>query len=251
MLETNSAMPSGEMTAGTDTAACPQCGKQEPGAKAICWTQRILAWVLSAVLLLVGIYACALAIHISIRYPSENPILLTQPEAAIQQVTDMMEAVCDGDYEKAGTFLLGTPSLGAAEPPESDLGVLLWDAFLDSTSFNLVGDCYTTEVGLAQSISFTYMDPASVTANLRERSQELLNQRVEAAEDVSEIYDENNEYREAVVMEVLYEAAQAALLEDAKMVTVSLTVNLKYQDGTWWVVADDPLLDAFSGGMWR
>ena len=50
-------------------------------------------------------------------------------------------------------------------------------------------------------------------------------------------------------MEVLKEATQDALQEDAKLVTVSLTVNLKYQDGTWWVIADDALLDAFSGGI--
>lgn len=93
------------------------------------------------------------------------------------------------------------------------------------------------------------MDSASVTANLRERSQALLNQRVEEAEDVSEIYDENNEYRESVVMEALQEAVKAALQEDAETVTVSLTVNLKYQNGTWWVVVDNALLDAFSGGI--
>lgn len=132
---------------------------------------------------------------------------------------------------------------------KAPLGILLWNAFLDSTEFALVGDCYTTDVGLAQNISFTYLDSASVTANLRERSQALLNQRVEEAEDVSEIYDENNEYRESVVMEALQEAVKAALQEDAETVTVSLTVNLKYQNGTWWVVVDNALLDAFSGGI--
>jgi hypothetical protein len=206
-------------------------------------------WLLSAALLLGGIGAGATAFYVSMRYPGEKPILLAQPEAAIQQVTGMMEAVCDGDYDKASTYLLGTPSLGVAEPPENPLGILLWDAFLDSTEFSLVGDCYTTDVGLAQNISFTYLDSASVTVNLQDRAQELLNQRVEEAEDVSEIYDENNEYRESVVMEALEEAVQAALQEDAETVTVSLTVNLKYQNGAWWVVVDNALLDAFSGGM--
>lgn len=211
--------------------------------------QKILAWVFSAALLLAGIAAGATAYYISMRYPGEKPILLAQPEAAVRQVTEMMEAVCDGDYDKASTYLLGTPSLGVAEPPENALGILLWNAFLDSTEFSLVGDCYTTDVGLAQNISFTYLDSASVTVNLQDRAQELLNQRVEEAEDVSEIYDENNEYRESVVMEALEEAVQAALQEDAKTVTVALTVNLKYQNGSWWVVVDNALLDAFSGGM--
>lgn len=50
-------------------------------------------------------------------------------------------------------------------------------------------------------------------------------------------------------MEALQEAVKAALQEDAETVTVSLTVNLKYQNGTWWVVVDNALLDAFSGGI--
>lgn len=224
-------------------------GNKEPANNKITYYgQKILIWVLSAALLLAGIAAGALAVHISLQYRQEKPILLEQPEAAIAQVTGMMEAVCEGDYDKASAYLLRTPSLGVAEKPENIVGAMLWDAFLDSTEYRLTGDCYTTDVGVAQNISFTYLDTASVTANLRQRAEELLNRRVEEAEDASEIYDENNDYKEEIVMEVLQEAVEAALLEDAKTVTVTLTVNLKYQNGQWWVVVDNALLDAFSGG---
>ena len=243
-------LESGEIVVEVEETAHPKA--QNPYAadsKAIRLAQKILAWLLSAALLLVGVGAGALAVHIGMHYPGQKPILLAQPEAAIQQVTAMMEAVCDGDYDKASTYLLGTPSLGVAEPPDNPLGTLLWQAFLDSTEFSLVGECYTTDVGVAQNVSFTYLDADSVTASLRTRSQELLNQRVAEAEDVSEIYDENNEYLEEVVMEVLEEAVQEALREDAKTITVTLTVNLKYQEDNWWVVVDNALLDAFSGGF--
>jgi hypothetical protein len=66
---------------------------------------------------------------------------------------------------------------------------------------------------------------------------------------VSEIYDENNEYREDFVMNVLYDATVAVLEENAKKQTCEVTVNLSYQDGNWWVVADEALLDAISGGI--
>ena len=224
---------------------------ESANGKVLCWIQRALIWVLSAALLLVGIAACTLVIHISLKYSGEKPILLEQPVEAVGQVTEMMEAVCQGDYDKASTYLLGNPSLGVAEEPENVIGALLWDAFLDSTEYELTGECYTTDAGLAQNVSFTYLDTDSVTANLRQRAQVLLNQRVEEAEDVSEVYDENNEYREEIVMEALQEALQAAILEDARTVTVTLTVNLKYQDGQWWVVADNALLDAFAGGTRR
>ena len=222
--------------------------KQESANNKVLRVQKILIWVLSAALLLAGITAGALAIHISLRYRQEKPILLEQPEAAIGQVTGMMEAVCEGNYDQASTYLLGTPSLGVAEKPENFIGAMLWEAFLDSTEYELIGTCYTTDVGLAQNISFTYLDTESVTANLRQRAEKLLNQRVEEAEDVSEIYDENNDYREEIVMEALQEAVTAALLEDARTMTVTLTIHLKHQNGQWWVVMDNALLDAFSGG---
>lgn len=222
--------------------------KELTNNKGICVVQKILVWVVSVALLLTGIGAGALAIHISLRYPSEQPVLLEQPEEAISRVTAMMDAICEGDYDTASTYFLGMPSLGVTEAPGNVLGAMLWDAFLRSTEYELTGACYTTDTGLAQNVSFTYLDTASVTANLRERAQELLNQRVEEADDVSEIYDENNEFREEIVMEALQEALQASLAEDAKTTTVTLTVNLKNQNGQWWVVADSALLDAFAGG---
>ena len=77
----------------------------------------------------------------------------------------------------------------------------------------------------------------------------MLEKRVEEAADISEVYDENNEYREEFVMDVLYEAARQALEEDAVTRTVELTIQLVYSEGQWWVVADSALLDAISGGI--
>ena len=89
----------------------------------------------------------------------------------------------------------------------------------------------------------------SLTAESKERSRALLEKRVAQAKDTSEVYDENNDYREAFVMDVLYTATKEALKQDAKEQTVELTLQLSYQDGTWWVVADEKLLDAISGGI--
>ena len=160
-----------------------------------------------------------------------------------------MEAVCAGDYNAAGQFMLGTPDFGAEEKPEDELGLLLWNAYMGSMNYSLEGDCYTTEEGLAQDITFTYLDITSITRNLRQRSQALMEQRVAEATDMTEIYDSNNEYREDFVMAVLYDTAEDALREDARTVTVTVTVNMKYQDGSWWILPETELLDAISGGI--
>ena len=93
------------------------------------------------------------------------------------------------------------------------------------------------------------MDVTSVTAVLKDRSQALLEQRVEEAENLEDVYDEKLQYREDFVMDVLYDAAEMALKEDAKMITTELTLNLSYQNEQWWIAADRELLDAISGGI--
>lgn len=209
----------------------------------------VLASIVSGLFALVGICAAAAVIFLSTRCVDAKPILLSPPDAAVEQLTQMLDAVCDSDYAAASQYMLGTPDLGADASTQDTLGRILWESFVQSMDYRLEGECYTTDDGLAQDIAFTYMDMTSITATLRERSQAMLEQRVAEAEDISQVYNENNEYREDVVMEILYAATEAALAEDARTVTVPLTVNLKYRDGQWWIVADTALLDAISGGI--
>lgn len=210
---------------------------------------KVIKYLFSFLLAAVGLSAAAAAVYLSMEFVDAKPILLTPPDAARSKVIMLMNAVSDGDYAEASQTIYGTPDLGVDREAADEVGVLIWNAFQGSVTFELLGDCYTTEQGLAQDVSITCLDVTSVTENLKTRSQELLELRVEEAADVSDIYDENNEYREDFVMEVLRDAVMDALEEDAKTMTVELTVNLSYQDGKWWVVADEALLDAISGGM--
>lgn len=210
---------------------------------------RIIAWLLAAVFALTGLTAAGLAVYAAAHYHDALPILLSAPDSATRQLTGMLEEICDGRYGDAAKRMLGCPELGADKAPADPLGALLWDAFAGSMDYRLEGECYTTGAGLAQDVTVTYLDISSVTADLRRRAQEELTRRVAEAEDVSQIYDESNNYREDFVMDVLLCAAEAALQEDARSVSVTLTVNLKYENGQWWVVADKALLDAISGGI--
>ena len=204
---------------------------------------------LAVIFALVGICTAAAAVWLSTQFLDTKPILLTPPDAARSEVVALMDAVCDGDYAAASQSIYGTPNLGVDRDAGSEVGILIWDAFSSSMSYELQGDCYTTAQGLAQDVKITCLDITSVTANLKERSRVLLEECVAEAVDVSEIYDENNEYREELVMDVLYEAVEDALVEDARSMHMEVTVNLIYQDGKWWAMADEALLNAISGGI--
>lgn len=205
--------------------------------------------ILSAIFVVIGIAAAAMAVNVGLSNKDADPVLLAPPEAATHQVTGLMDAVCSGDFDKASTYLLGQPGLGVDREASDEVGVLIWETFCDSMSYELVGECYATEEGLSQNVTLTYMDVTSITAVLKDRSQALLEQRVAEAENLEDVYDEELQYREDFVMDVLYDAAVAALEEDAKTITTELTLNLSYQNEQWWIAADRELLDAISGGI--
>lgn len=205
--------------------------------------------IISAAFAAVGACAAAAAIGLSFLNLNSSPVLLAAPAEARSQVVAVLDAVCEADYEKAGQLLYGSPSLGVDREAADEVGVLLWDAFTDSLSYELVGECYASEDGLAQDVTLTSLDVTSVTASLKDRSQDLLEKRVQEADDPDDVYDENNDYREDFVMTVLYDAAKEALKEDAEEITVDFTLNLTYQDDRWQVIANDALLDAISSGV--
>ena len=198
---------------------------------------------------LLGIAIAAFGIYLALSNRDAGPVLVEQPEAARNQVQTMMDALTAGDYDTVSLCLYGQPNLGLGREAESDVGKLFWQALSESFRWEQNGDFHATDSGVALDVSITAMDLDAVTANLRRRSQELLEQYLEEAEDMTEVYDENNEFRESFVMAALYEAAQEALEQDRKEISWDLTLNLIYENGQWWIMPEAKLLEAISGGI--
>lgn len=203
----------------------------------------------SAIFGLIGVLICGFIVYICANFHSEKPILTFSPVGPRERVIGFMDHFCQGEYNEAEKYLLGHPDIGADLPPEDRSAKLIWDAYTQSTSFELVGDCYTTNDGLVQKIRFTYLDISSVTKNLNERSKELLKDRVNSASSVSEIYDANNEYRSDVVNDVLYQAVTEAINEDSVYVTAEVDIYLCYRDNTWWIDSNQTLIDVLFGDL--
>ncbi len=201
---------------------------------------------------LFGVVAVVLAVftvRLSFQNIGAEPVLLSQPDSAHEQVVEMMDAFCAGDYAAAQKKFYGTTELGMEREPEDEVGVLIWDAFQSSMSYELVGELYATDSGLSQNIRITTMDISAITAELKDTVKPLLEERVLNAEDTEEIYDENREYRDEFVEKVLCEATENAIAANTSTVETELTLNLVYANGQWWVVASDGLLKAVSGGI--
>ena len=178
-----------------------------------------------------------------------GPVLTEQPEAARNQVVTMLDALCAGEYDTVSGCLYGKPGLGMDREAQDEVGRLIWDALGDSFRYEICGDFHATDSGVALDIIISALDIDSVTVNLRQRAQTLLEQRIAEAEDTDQIYDENNEYREDFVMGALRDAAKDALREDADTISWEITLNLIYEDGQWWIMPESQLLQAISGGI--
>lgn len=177
-----------------------------------------------------------------------EPRIVEQPEAAEQLAQSVMDALCNGEYDTAAGMMYGQPQLGADREPSDEVGALIWDAYVNSLSYEFSGEYYATDSGIARNAVVTALDTASVTASLEERARTLLEAQAAAAEDPSEVYDEDNNFRKELVEQALLDAVQQALNEAAQTKTWEVTLNLIQMDGQWWVMPDAALLQAISGG---
>lgn len=196
---------------------------------------------------ILAILAIVLALAVTAVGLLTSPMLLKAPEEASQQVETLLKAVSRGDYASVSQCLVGHPSLGMDRDPANAANKLVWDSFTSSFRYRLEGDFYATSNGLSQDVTVEFLDVSGITDGLNDRAQTLLAQRVQEAEFTWEIYDENNEYREDVVMEVLAQAIEESQAQNKKTVSIPLTLSLVYQDGQWLIVADNALLSVLSG----
>ena len=202
----------------------------------------VIFGLIGTVLMIGSIGLCLISLDAPVRMPET-------PAAAVECSEDLMNALADGDCAAAGNVLYGQPDLGVDREPADEVGQMIWTAFLGSISYEFKGDCYATDSGIARDATITAMDIPSVTDAVSQHAHALLTARVENATDMAELYDEENNFREDLVADVLSEAVVRALAENAETVTRDVTLNLICRDGQWWVVPDQALLQTISGGV--
>ncbi len=205
---------------------------------------KFFAWLFG----ILGTAVMVLAIGLCLISLNTQAEMKEVPEGAARCAETLMEAVAAGDFTAAAKCFYGQPDLGTDRGPGAPEGVMIYDAFRSSLSYEWKGNYYAVSGGIARDVAVTYLELPSVTKNLDRRVQDLMNERVAKAEDVSALYDETHKFREDLVADVLTEAVVRCLAEDGVMATQELTVNLVYRDGQWQAVLDSAMLLIFAGG---
>ena len=196
--------------------------------------------VFGFLLLLGSLALCLFSLNAPVR-------VLELPQEAVQVSEAFAQALNDGDLESAAGLMYGQPDLGVSGVPENPESALLWEAFCGSIAFDFTGEWAVEQDALVRTGSLTNLDVSVILGKLPERVQALLDQRIASAESLTEIYDEQNDFREELVEEILQEALQQALAQDAQTVTRDVTLKLVNREGRWWVVPHQNLLQILSG----
>lgn len=169
------------------------------------------------------------------------------PREAVSVSDAFAQSLNAGDLEAAAQLMYGQPDLGVSKSLEDPEPALIWEAFRSSIAAEL-DEAWNVEQGcLVKTMRITSLDVSGVMGKFPERIQPLLDRKIASAENLEEIYDENNEFREALVEDILREALSQTLSQDAQPVTREVSLKLINRDGRWWVVPHQNLLQILTG----
>lgn len=200
-----------------------------------------ICWLLAAAVLSL----CTLAV--AAWGVGSSPTLLVDPSQVLTEVEEVLLCAQSGEYERLGSLLYGQPDLGKTPEKTREAQSMIWYAFLESITYQLPEGCYALDDQVAVDVRVSCLDITAVTDALKTIAPELLTQAGEQAQREEDIYDENHNYREDFLSQVLYDATTQALAQEREMLEKDITLCLTRQGGRWQVVPTEQLLEFLSG----
>lgn len=197
---------------------------------------------------LLGAFLLVVAAVLSFSSLNTPAKLLFASKDAEQRTVEYMDAVCRADLEAVGAMMAGQAGFYSSGELDSELASFLWDAYVKSISYAFSDGCYASDSGLSRDVRVTVLDIPAVMKTLKARSQELLAQQASVT-DGDLVFVENGQYREEFAMGVLYEGAAAILKEGGVSKDVTLTLQLTYQDGQWYILPNPAVTNILSGSI--
>ena len=168
-------------------------------------------------------------------------VALGRPTTAVEPTREandvarsVLSALDHGDLSKVGTYFYGAPALGLDREPATAEGKQIWNAYRESITVTADEGCCAEGTTIYQTAQVTALDISEALSRLDEEAAALL--------------DENGEVPQTLKDELRAQAL-TQVLADAKTVTTQITFQLMEQDGQWWILPDQAMLDVLSGAV--
>ena len=188
----------------------------------------------------------ALPVYFAVSSVSADPSVAKVPGSAREQTEALMAAVCEGRFEDVELLLSGVSDLGVEPLPEGTPESLLWDAWVESLSYEFSGDCYATRNGLARDVSVWGLDLQKTTQQIGAEAQLLARERIAALEEAGE----GGKLPESFADQLLYDATARVLERPLEQSSWQITLELEYEQDRWTIIPG-PQLQALLSGQLR
>ena len=178
----------------------------------------------------------------------DAPVKLKNMEYAQDCAREVMEAIADGDFDAASELLYYHPDLGTGRTLTGEAAAV-WEIFKNGISYEFTSACYAVSNHIYMDAVVTVPDIASITDSLESHARSLLNDRISAATEMSELYDDAHNFRQELIDEVMARAVELALAETPEKLSFETTLELVREGKQWYVAPDRALLNALTGGL--
>lgn len=175
------------------------------------------------------------------------PRISQLPQGLTQQAQALQQAVSSGDFVAAGQLIYGQPDLGGDGASQSPAAELFWDAFQKNLRWEYTSDLQMTDGGYRASVRLTLPDIAAMAQKISPRARTLLEEKMAAATEMSQLYQENGDFLPSLIQQVLDQATQEAAADTQSTKTIESTVSFRQVEGIWWAIPDPALMKALSG----
>lgn len=202
-----------------------------------------LSKIVSALFAFLGMVLVAGGIFLSFANRNAGAPGRAVPQEAKDCATAFLTALNDRDLEGAQTYLYGNPDLGLSQATIDPQTAKVWEAFRSSFVVSDIAPFQVSQSEIRLDFTLTTMELKALV-NLPSLARNIL----DGKEDQDSLYDENGTLKPQEKTAIMEEALERTLAE-AGSVNRTCTISLVEAEGQWWVLPNENLLSALSGGM--
>lgn len=178
----------------------------------------------------------------------DAPAKAEVPAEVKECAEEVVQLLCEGDLNNVRMKLYGRPHLGT-DGTLTEEAAVVWDIFREGISCELTSDVYVSGSSYAVDAVITVPKIESITDTVTTHGKRLLDERIAAAEKMAELYDENGDFRQDLIDEIMAQAVALAFGEEPEKLSFETTFGFAYQAKQWCVVPDGNLMRALQGGL--
>lgn len=202
-----------------------------------------LSKIVSALFAFLGMVLLAGGIFLSFANRNAGAPGRAVPQEAKDCATAFLTALNGHDLESARTYLYGNPDLGLSQTSEDPQTAKVWEAFRSSFAVSDIAPFQVSQSEIRLDFTLTTLELKALV-NLPSLARIIL----DGKEDQDSLYDENGTLKPQEKTAIMEEALEKTLAE-AGSVNRTCTISLVEAEGRWWVLPNENLLSALSGGM--